>query len=77
LNNCSDGVPCTEIEHQLNRRTEFKIIGEIPNTIVVYDKREIENIRKKKEEGILKGNEDLWDFGPDEGNEEEKEPENQ
>ncbi|WP_428229035.1 OmpA family protein [Flavobacterium sp.] len=27
VNNCSDGVTCTEAEHQLNRRSEFIIIG--------------------------------------------------
>jgi peptidoglycan-associated lipoprotein len=26
LNHCSDGVNCSEEEHQQNRRTEFKII---------------------------------------------------
>jgi outer membrane protein OmpA-like peptidoglycan-associated protein len=26
-NKCADGVPCTEEEHQSNRRTEFKIKG--------------------------------------------------
>ncbi len=26
VNNCSDGVQCTEAEHQRNRRTEFKIL---------------------------------------------------
>lgn len=26
LNRCADGVPCSEAEHQRNRRTEFKII---------------------------------------------------
>jgi outer membrane protein OmpA-like peptidoglycan-associated protein/LysM repeat protein len=26
-NKCKDGVPCTEEEHQLNRRTEFKVIA--------------------------------------------------
>jgi hypothetical protein len=25
VNKCADGVPCTEPEHQANRRTEFKI----------------------------------------------------
>jgi len=74
LNNCADGVQCTEIEHQLNRRTEFKVIGEIPNTIIEYDKSEIENVRKKKEEGILQGDEELWEFGPDENIEEETPP---
>ncbi|MGM0626406.1 MAG: OmpA family protein [Bacteroidota bacterium] len=27
VNNCSDGVQCSEDEHQMNRRTEFKVIG--------------------------------------------------
>ncbi|HZY36010.1 MAG TPA: OmpA family protein [Mucilaginibacter sp.] len=27
VNQCADGVPCTEQEHQLNRRTEFRVIG--------------------------------------------------
>jgi tetratricopeptide (TPR) repeat protein len=27
INKCTDGVPCTEEEHQINRRTEVKIIG--------------------------------------------------
>jgi outer membrane protein OmpA-like peptidoglycan-associated protein len=26
INKCADGVPCTEAEHQVNRRTEFKIL---------------------------------------------------
>jgi outer membrane protein OmpA-like peptidoglycan-associated protein len=28
INNCNDDVPCTEAEHQLNRRTEFRVIGQ-------------------------------------------------
>jgi outer membrane protein OmpA-like peptidoglycan-associated protein len=28
LNNCTDDVPCSEMEHAQNRRIEFKIIGE-------------------------------------------------
>jgi len=28
LNECADGVPCTEAQQQLNRRTEFRIIEE-------------------------------------------------
>jgi outer membrane protein OmpA-like peptidoglycan-associated protein len=28
INNCSDDVPCSEAEHQLNRRTEFRVIGQ-------------------------------------------------
>nr|WP_246440120.1 OmpA family protein [Rhabdobacter roseus] len=27
LNKCANGVPCSEAEHQLNRRTEFKILS--------------------------------------------------
>ena len=27
VNHCVDGVPCTEEEYQMNRRTEFRIIG--------------------------------------------------
>ena len=27
VNNCRDGIPCSEEEHQMNRRTEFRIIG--------------------------------------------------
>jgi len=27
VNNCSNNVPCSEEEHQYNRRTEFKVIG--------------------------------------------------
>ena len=34
VNGCSNGVKCTEKEHQLNRRTEFKIIAG-PTTIEI------------------------------------------
>ncbi|MEZ4879893.1 MAG: OmpA family protein [Chitinophagales bacterium] len=27
VNGCTDGVPCSEYEHQRNRRTEFRIVG--------------------------------------------------
>jgi outer membrane protein OmpA-like peptidoglycan-associated protein len=27
LNNCSDGVPCSAAQHQVNRRTEFRVLG--------------------------------------------------
>ncbi|HMQ49745.1 MAG TPA: OmpA family protein [Saprospiraceae bacterium] len=29
VNRCRDGVDCSESEHQMNRRTEFKVIGEV------------------------------------------------
>jgi len=28
LNNCSDGVPCSARQHQVNRRTEYRVIGQ-------------------------------------------------
>jgi outer membrane protein OmpA-like peptidoglycan-associated protein/tetratricopeptide (TPR) repeat protein len=27
INNCADGVPCTEVEHQMNRRSEFIVMN--------------------------------------------------
>lgn len=27
VNGCTDGVPCSEYEHQRNRRTEFRVVG--------------------------------------------------
>ncbi len=27
INNCANNVPCSESEHQLNRRTEFRVVG--------------------------------------------------
>jgi len=41
VNGCSDGVKCSEEEHQLNRRTEFKIVN--------CDKKEKENKKKNSE----------------------------
>ena len=38
LNQCKNGVSCTDEEHRLNRRTEFKII-EGPTEIVIEKKR--------------------------------------
>lgn len=29
-NQCADGVKCSELEHQVNRRTEFQILGDAP-----------------------------------------------
>jgi peptidoglycan-associated lipoprotein len=26
VNRCADGVPCTEAEHQQNRRTAFRVL---------------------------------------------------
>lgn len=35
LNECGDGVKCTEAQHQLNRRTEFKIVKVTPIVAMV------------------------------------------
>lgn len=32
-NKCSDGIKCTDEEHQANRRTEFKVLGFAPTAI--------------------------------------------
>lgn len=47
LNHCTNGVNCDEEEHQLNRRTEFKII-EGPTTVPV--KRESKKVRNRSRE---------------------------
>ena len=45
LNQCADGVECSEEDHQLNRRTTFKVLGEVelesevPEEIQVDPKR--------------------------------------
>ncbi len=39
LNQCKDGAKCSETEHQLNRRTEFKIVKMTP--VVAPDKKKI------------------------------------
>ena len=42
LNQCADGVKCTEAQHQLNRRTEFKIVKVIPvMALVKNDKQQM------------------------------------
>lgn len=35
LNKCDDGVKCSEEEHQINRRTEFRVIGELEEGVKV------------------------------------------
>jgi outer membrane protein OmpA-like peptidoglycan-associated protein/tetratricopeptide (TPR) repeat protein len=35
INKCIDGEPCTEEEYQLNRRTDFRIIGNVPNKQII------------------------------------------
>lgn len=36
VNKCSNGVKCSEEEHQMNRRTEFKVTGFSKNQPVIY-----------------------------------------
>lgn len=40
VNKCADGVKCSEEEHQLNRRTEFKVTGFSKNQPVIYSATE-------------------------------------
>ncbi len=39
-NHCADGVPCTEEEHQLNRRTEIRILTVDPHVEIHYPDQE-------------------------------------
>ncbi len=43
LNQCSDGVKCTEAQHQLNRRTEFKIVKVTPVMALVKNDKQLMN----------------------------------
>ena len=36
VNDCKNNVPCSEKEHQLNRRTEFRILGTTADDIKHY-----------------------------------------
>lgn len=40
VNKCDDGVDCSEEEHQMNRRTEFKVTGFNKDQPVIYGGRE-------------------------------------
>lgn len=54
LNECADGVSCSEEQHQINRRTEFRILGQMPGTVVTYDKATIDAMRAlERERGSL------------------------
>lgn len=60
LNECADGVPCNNIKHQVNRRTEFRVIGEIPGAIVKYDSREVQAAMQNAGTNAI--NQTLWNF---------------
>ena len=52
LNRCSNGVRCSEEEHQLNRRTEFKVTGFIEGMgDVNLESLEGDNIKVDKKPG--------------------------
>jgi outer membrane protein OmpA-like peptidoglycan-associated protein len=46
LNRCLDGVSCTEEEHQRNRRTTFKVLGEIELESLPPDEIEVDPRRR-------------------------------
>ena len=59
VNNCSNGVECSEEEHQLNRRTEFKVTGVLSTdpfeNLSLKQILEIEKGREMLERGELFG----------------------
>jgi outer membrane protein OmpA-like peptidoglycan-associated protein len=57
-NKCKNGVKCSEEEHQINRRTEFTIIGEIPNTNITYNQAEIDAMKALERERQMKEDQD-------------------
>lgn len=58
LNQCKNGVSCTDEEHRLNRRTEFKIL-EGPTEIIIerkrFEKKEKASTRTKKKRDAAAG----------------------
>lgn len=47
VNNCADGVECTEVEHQRNRRTEIRVVN--LQGVVVESGRELEKWTTKED----------------------------
>ena len=45
VNNCKNNVPCSEKEHQMNRRTEFKIIGKKGDIDIIQNSQPNPNTR--------------------------------
>ena len=57
VNHCDDGVDCNEEEHQLNRRTTFRVVSEIinleseqPENITTDPKKQGEKINNSENE---------------------------
>ena len=46
INNCADGVKCSESEHSINRRTELKIVG-------ITDMKAVKSLAQMKNEEFL------------------------
>jgi len=47
VNDCIDNIPCSELDHQFNRRTEFKIIGcvtcvDLKNSVISHQKEDVQ-----------------------------------
>ncbi len=51
INRCTNGVNCTEKEHQRNRRTELKIVGTVD--VDPLDKKSLKQIIQEEREEIL------------------------
>ncbi len=45
VNNCRNNIPCSEQEHQMNRRTEFRVIGRIGDVDKIQTSRANPNAR--------------------------------
>lgn len=45
VNNCKNLIPCSEKEHQLNRRTEFRVIGKVGDSDYIENSKPNPNTR--------------------------------
>src|SRR5690606_21501035 len=45
VNDCKNNVPCSEKEHQMNRRTEFKVIGKKGDIDIIRNSKPNPNAR--------------------------------
>lgn len=45
VNNCKNNIPCSEKEHQMNRRTEFKIVGKKGDIDIIQNSQPNPNAR--------------------------------
>jgi outer membrane protein OmpA-like peptidoglycan-associated protein len=63
VNGCADGVQCTEEQHQLNRRTEFRVTG--ISDIDPYENKSLKEIIEEQEfmDKIMKGDVEEYKAG--------------